>query len=158
MIAKALDLRSSSKRICTVRQTRLRTLAMLHKLVTSLAWAFLVFVVFATLSPAAFRPVLTANETAPIVIIERVGAFGLLGFLFTISYPKRRAFVCTIVFGSAVWLELLQLVALARHARVIDAVEKLIGGGLGVIAAVCLISFIAAREVSDMPLAVNHSC
>jgi hypothetical protein len=39
------------------------------------------------------------------------------------------------VSGSAVLLELLQYIAPDRHARVSDAIEKLVGGGVGMIAA-----------------------
>jgi len=48
-------------------------------------------------------------ETPPIVVIERVGAFALLGFLFAIAYPEDRSFVIAVVFGSAVLLELLNV-------------------------------------------------
>ena len=60
-----------------------------------------------------------------------------------IGYPERRIFVCVIVFGSAVLLEALQFGALARHARIIDAAEKLLGGALGMIAGLCLIWIIS---------------
>jgi VanZ family protein len=108
---------------------------MLHNFSATLAWACLAFIVYATCSPPALRPGLSKNETAAIVVIERMGAFALLGFLFSIGYPEDRSFVIAIVFGSAVSLELLQYIAPGRHARVIDAIEKLVGGAAGVIAA-----------------------
>ena len=74
------------------------------------------------------------SETALIVILEHVGAFAVIGFLFSVTYT-RTTLVCLLVLGSAVILELLQLVVPDRDARVIDAVEKLIGGGVGIIAA-----------------------
>jgi hypothetical protein len=46
------------------------------------AWGYLIFIAYATLSPAHLRPELTASEPSPIVIIEHVGAFGLLGLNF----------------------------------------------------------------------------
>jgi VanZ family protein len=113
---------------------------MLHKLIVVLAWACLAFIVFATLSPLALRPRLSADETALIVIVERVGAFALLGLLFSISYSGR-PFVIAIVFGSAILLELLQLIVAGRDAGVIDVIEKLVGGTLGVVAAAWLSSF-----------------
>jgi VanZ family protein len=73
-------------------------------------------------------------EPALIVIFEHVGAFAVMGFLFSLTY-SRTTLVCLLVLGTAVILELFQLVVPDRDARVIDAVEKLIGGGLGIIAA-----------------------
>jgi VanZ family protein len=107
---------------------------MFHKLVSVTAWACLVFVAFATLSPAYLRPRLMETEPALIVILEHFGAFAVMGFLFSVAY-SRTTLVCLLVLGSAIILELLQLVAPDRDARVIDAVEKLIGGGVGIIAA-----------------------
>jgi VanZ family protein len=106
---------------------------MLHKLVSMTAWACLLFVASATLSPAYLRPRLTETEPTLIVIFEHVGAFAVMGFLFSEAY-SRTTLVCLVVLGSAVILELLQLVVSDRDARVIDAVEKLVGGGVGIIA------------------------
>jgi VanZ family protein len=107
---------------------------MLHKFVSMIAWSYLLFVASATLSPVYLRPRLLENEPALVVILEHVGAFAVMGFLFSLSYSRTKL-VCFLVLGSAVILELLQLVVPDRDARVIDAVEKLIGGGLGIIAA-----------------------
>ena len=107
---------------------------MLRKLAPTTAWACLLFVASVTLSPVYLRPRLMESETALIVILEHVGAFAVIGFLFSVTYT-RTTLVCLLVLGSAVILELLQLVVPDRDARVIDAVEKLIGGGVGIIAA-----------------------
>jgi VanZ family protein len=107
---------------------------MFHKLVSVSAWACLLFVAFATLSPAYLRPRLMETETALIVVLEHIGAFAVIGFLFSIAY-SRTTFVCILVLGSAVVLELLQLIVPDRDARVIDAAQKLIGAGAGIIAA-----------------------
>lgn len=98
------------------------------------AWACLLFIAFATLSPLHLRPRFLEAEPALIVVMEHVGAFVVIGFLFSAAYT-RTALVCLVVLGSAVTLELLQLVIPDRDARVIDAMEKLIGGGVGIIAA-----------------------
>jgi hypothetical protein len=45
-----------------------------------------------------------------------------------------------IVFGSAILLELAQLLTPDRHARVVDALRKLIGGVLGIAFARLIIS------------------
>ena len=106
-----------------------------RSLVTAAAWGFLVFIAFATLSPLYLRPRLTGAEPYVIVLFERFGAYAVLGLLFAISYPRRYALVFVIVFGSAILLEFLQIAIPDRDARVVDAVEKLAGGALGIIAA-----------------------
>jgi VanZ family protein len=115
---------------------------MFHKkLAPMTAWACLLFVASATLSPIYLRPRLMETETAMIVALEHVGAFAVMGFLFSVTYT-RTTLVCLVVLGSAVILELLQLVVPDRDARVVDVVEKLIGGGVGIIVAKIICSFI----------------
>ncbi len=114
---------------------------MLQKSSAILAWVCLAIVVYATFSPPGFRPGLATNETPLTVTIERVGAFVLLGLLFSIGYPKNRSFVVAIVLGSAVLLELLQYITPGRHPRLIDSAEKLVGGGIGIIVASLLSLF-----------------
>lgn len=108
---------------------------MTTKFISAAAWAFLGFIIFATLSPLDLRPSLTATEPTIIVLCERSGAFAMLGILFFISYPKRTAFVWIVVLGSAIALELAQIVIADRDARVVDAIEKLFGGTVGILAA-----------------------
>jgi VanZ family protein len=87
---------------------------------------------------------LTTTEPPLVVIIERFCAYGLLGLLFCMAYPRRIALVCVLVFGSAVILELLQIIIPDRDARVIDAVEKLAGGAVGIVSSRAFLS-IAGR-------------
>jgi VanZ family protein len=105
---------------------------MFKKLTTVAAWACLIFIIYATLSHAGWRPRLTTTEPAVVVVVERFGAYGLLGLLFCLAYPRRIALVCVLAFGSAVGLELLQIAIPDRDAGVIDAVEKLAGGVAGI--------------------------
>ena len=105
---------------------------MRYRLIAVAAWACLAFIVFATLSPLDLRPTLTMREPKIIVIFEHLAAFALLGVLFFISYPERAAFVCVVVFGAAILLELAQIVIPDRDARILDAIEKLAGGGFGI--------------------------
>lgn len=105
-----------------------------HKLVSVAAWTCLLFIASATLSPLYLRPRLTQAEPVLIVFLERFAAFAVIGFLFSVTYT-RTTLVCLLVLGSAVALELLQLVVPDRDARVLDALEKLIGGGIGIIIA-----------------------
>jgi VanZ family protein len=119
-----------------------------HKLASVAAWAWLAFIGFATLSPAHLRPELTATEPAAIVMLEHVGAFAVLGILFSVGYPRRSALVLMIVFGSAVLLEFAQIAIPGRDARLVDAAEKLAGGGFGV--ATCyLASLVGLRRKSS---------
>jgi hypothetical protein len=106
---------------------------MFKKLTAVAAWTCLIFIIYATLSHAGGRPRLTTTEPAVVVIVERFGAYGLLGLLFCSAYPSRIALVYVLVFGSAVVLEILQIVIPDRDARVIDAVEKLAGGAAGIV-------------------------
>jgi hypothetical protein len=60
---------------------------MLHKLVSVMARACLLFVAAATLSPPYLRPRLTENEATLSVLLEHVGAFAVIGFLCSL-YPN----------------------------------------------------------------------
>lgn len=102
--------------------------AVLQKCVTIVAWMCLAYIAYATLSPLAARPTLMASSG-----LEHVAAFALLGGLFYLAYPKHLFFGLAIVLGSAVVLEFAQLLTPDRHGTVIDALQKLAGGGLGVI-------------------------
>jgi hypothetical protein len=103
---------------------------MLRKLVIAAAWSCLAFIIYATLSPIDARPVIAGGY---FTILERFGAYVVLGFLFHLAYPRHLTFVCIMVFGSAVVLELLQNLAPDRDPRLLDAVEKLLGGTVGLV-------------------------
>jgi VanZ family protein len=79
------------------------------------------------------------------VLCERFGAFALLGLLFSVSYPRRYGLVFGIVFGTAIALEFLQILIPDRHARILDAIEKLAGGGAGILSARWLLFVTPAR-------------
>ena len=64
-----------------------------------------------------------------------------MGFLFCLAYPRRLLFICCLVLGSAILLELLQLIIPDRDARVIDATEKFLGGAAGILVARALTAF-----------------
>ena len=104
-----------------------------QKILSITAWAVLAFIAFASLSPLDLRPQLTKTESALVVMIEHVGAFGVLGILFFVSYPDRPRVVCLVVFGSAIALELAEILLPDRHARLVDALEKIVGGGAGIL-------------------------
>ena len=101
---------------------------MLRYLLAIAAWACLAFIAYATLSPIQARPVVAA------AVIEHLGAFAVMGGLFCLAYPRHIILVCVIVLGSALLLEYAQTLTPDRHGTVLDALEKVIGGGLGVCA------------------------
>src|SRR4051794_9902975 len=59
-------------------------------------------------------------------VLERLGAYAVLGLLFYLAYPRQVGHVCLLVFGSAVFLEILQIFVPDvpdRDARVVDALQ-----------------------------------
>ncbi|GAC1413030.1 MAG: hypothetical protein NVSMB6_14940 [Burkholderiaceae bacterium] len=100
------------------------------------AWALLAFIVYATISPIQNRPTISRSAD-----LEHLLAFAVLGGLFCLAYPRRIVLVSFIVLGSAITLELLQLVTPDRHARILDAIEKMAGGAVGVVIAHAVLSF-----------------
>ena len=89
----------------------------------------LAFIAYATISPIQARPTLLASAN-----VERLGAFAVLGALFCLAYPRHMILVALIVLGSAVLLELAQLLTPDRHGRIQDAIVKMTGGAFGVAA------------------------
>ena len=118
---------------------------MLRKSIVIASWAFLIFIVYATLTSIETRPELVPFYKWFFTTVERFGAYALLGLLFYLAYPRKIAFVCLLVFGSAVILELLQLLIPDRHARVLDALEKMAGGAAGILAARAVLILITIR-------------
>jgi VanZ like family len=110
------------------------------------ACACLAFIVFATLSHLHSRPLLISESERPIIVMfERFSAFAVLGFLASVSNPKRTALVCAIVFGSAIVLEFAQIFIPDRDARISDLIEKLAGGSVGIFAARWLVFRLQAK-------------
>lgn len=99
---------------------------MLRKVVLFIAWATLLLIVFATLSPIGLRPHFAG------VSVERFGAFAIVGLLFGLAYPTRLGLVLACVGGAAVGLEVLQHLTPDRHGEVRDAMVKLAGSIAGV--------------------------
>ncbi|TAI67840.1 VanZ family protein [Bradyrhizobium sp. Leo170] len=97
-----------------------------QKLVAVVAWALLCFLAYASVSPIGARPTLPASTS-----LEHIAAFATVGFLFHLAYPRHVMFVWFVVIGSAALFELMQLVTIDRHARLVDAFEKMAGGSVG---------------------------
>jgi VanZ family protein len=106
---------------------------MTNRLIAAAAWACFAFIVFATLSPIEARPVIAGGL---FTAVERFGAYAVFGFLLYLAYPRHLTFVCIVVLGSAVTLELLQSLLPDRHPRTLDAIEKLLGGVAGITSAI----------------------
>ena len=109
---------------------------MFHKLTTVAAWALLAFIAYATISPIQDRPKLPTSSS-----FEHLAAFAVLGTLFCLAYPRHIALVCLIVLGSAVLLEFAQLLTPDRHGRIQDAIIKMTGGALGIVAGRAMLYF-----------------
>jgi VanZ family protein len=107
-----------------------------HKLITIVAWLLLAFIAYATISPIQARPNLFASAN-----FERFAAFTVLGLLFCLAYPRHMVNVCLIVIGSAVLLEFAQLLTSSRHGRIHDAIIKMTGAGLGILAGRAMLYF-----------------
>jgi VanZ family protein len=103
---------------------------MLHRFFVVAAWACLSFIAYATLSPIADRPTVVSSAS-----FEHFAAFAVLGALFCLAHPRRWAFVFAIVFGSAILLELAQLLTPDRHGHLTDALQKVAGGTFGILVA-----------------------
>jgi VanZ family protein len=81
------------------------------------------------------------------VAAEHFGAFALFGALCFLAYPKRILMICLIVFGSAIILELMQTLTPDRHGTLLDALEKIAGGGCGIFIAKTMFMFWQRRPV-----------
>jgi uncharacterized membrane protein YoaK (UPF0700 family) len=114
---------------------------MIHRILVIAAWAVLIFIVHASISPIADRPHLPGST-----ILQHLAAFGALGVLFCLAYPRHTPLVCLIVLGSALALELMQVLTPDRHGRVRDAIEKLSGGAAGILVGRALLHFEQARR------------
>jgi hypothetical protein len=90
------------------------------------SWLAFALIVLVTLSPIQDRPVFAGPQ------FEHFAAFAVLGTAFGLAYPNRPLFVVAVVLGSAVGLEVLQLLTPDRHGQVLDATIKALGGICGI--------------------------
>ena len=106
-------------------------------------WILLGLTCFSTFAPVGLRP-----RTGH-VILERSAAFFALGGSLAFGYPRRPIATALAVIAIAVGSEALQLFVPSRDARVVDAVEKALGGLAGVTAATLVASGFLRRRVRD---------
>jgi VanZ family protein len=90
------------------------------------AWLLAVAVTFATLGPPRFRPHSDLGQDG-----EHALAFVLLGLAFGFAYTRNRLLTCVISLVMIGIIEILQLWAPGRHARledfVVDALAACVG-------------------------------
>ena len=111
------------------------------RLIIAAAWAAILIIAYATLTKVGFvyaiyfklAPLLRQPAMQTYAHFEHIIAFALLGGLFTFAYPKRPFLVCCIVFGGAALLEFAQMLTPDRHGTLIDALEKVAGGAVGIL-------------------------
>lgn len=97
---------------------------MLRTVARTLAWLTLLGILAATISPIDVRPHLTQNP-----MIERAGAFFLLGLLSCLGY--RWSLALALVLLASIGFEAAQLLTVDRHAEIGDALAKAAGGVAG---------------------------
>jgi apolipoprotein N-acyltransferase len=114
---------------------------MFQKLIIIVAWTILGFIACASISPIQYRP------TSPMPFsVERLVAFAVLGSLFCVAYPRYMLFACLIVVGSAVLLEVVQLLTPDRDGRIQDLIEKMAGGAVGIVIGRAILSLARANR------------
>ena len=101
------------------------------------------FIAYATLSPLNEGQEFV--DTGLFSHLDHYLAFAIVSGLLSLAYPRQTFLVCILVFGSAVLLELAQMLTPDRHARVIDAARKIIGGTIGIAFARLAISLYSRR-------------
>jgi VanZ like family len=98
----------------------------MNTVVRIIAWLLAAAVTFATLGPAQFRPHSGLGQDG-----EHMFAFILVGLAFAVAYPRHRPIAAVTSVVMIGILELLQLVAPGRHARledfIVDALAALAG-------------------------------
>jgi VanZ family protein len=98
------------------------------------AWAWVAFIVYATLVPLAMRPTLGlvgANY-------ERFTGYVVVSMLVLLAYPRHPIKVGFFVVTAAVILEIAQLAIPDRDAQVSDAIIKSAGALVGILIAFCI--------------------
>jgi hypothetical protein len=91
-----------------------------------LAWLLLLGLIVVTIGPISLRPI-TPLPTQ----LERALALLVIGFVFALAYPRHIVIIATLVLGTTVLLEFLQVLEPSRHGRFVDAAVKLLGGAVG---------------------------
>ena len=129
----------------------------ISKLITAAAWISIAVIAYATLTRVGFvysiyfrlSPILMWPEMRNYAHFEHVICFLLVGVLFGFAYPRRTVLVCCIIFGAAIFLEILQTLTPDRHGTLIDALEKMAGGAAGIFLARGVLQFAGRYQISQ---------
>jgi VanZ family protein len=101
------------------------------------AWAALASVVALTFVPPALRPVSYLPHAW-----EHFAAFSALGAVFAFGYPRQRLAVILAAVPVTAVLEVVQLFAPGRHARLSDFVVNTLGACIGL----AMVGWMAPQE------------
>jgi hypothetical protein len=108
------------------------------KLLRITAWLAFALIVFVTLAPLQFRPVVGHHAQ-----LERFAAFAMVGLFFGLAYPRRLILDWSFLIAAAGLLEGLQGLTGDRHGHLRDAVAKALGGTFGIGAALLILAVMA---------------
>jgi hypothetical protein len=129
---------------CLTMQTR-----HVIRLVQFAAWASIAVIAYFTLARVGvmysiyfkLSPYLMRPHMHTYAHFEHVIVFAMFGAIFGFAYPRHVLLVCSVVFGTAVALELLQTVTPDRHGTLMDALDKIAGGAFGILFAKTALNF-----------------
>jgi VanZ family protein len=105
------------------------------------AWLLAVAVAFATLGPASLRPHSDFGQNG-----EHAFAFLLVGIAFALAYKRNRPLTAAITIALIGVLEILQLWAPGRHARLGDFVVDALAASAGLLLVTGVEWFLARRS------------
>ena len=97
------------------------------------AWLLAAAVTFATLGPPRFRPQSNLGQDG-----EHALAFVLIGIAFGLAYSRHRLMTLAIAIVGIGGIEILQLWAPGRHARLEDFIVNALGACIGIAIAAAL--------------------
>ena len=131
------------------------------RLTIAAAWIAIIVIAYATLTHVGFvyaiyfklAPILMRPDMRMYAHFEHIIAFAVIGALFSFAYPRRILLVCCIVVGGAAVLEVLQTFTPDRHGTLVDAFEKMAGGGAGIMLARGIARLVSGRRAvsSNVP-------
>ncbi|WP_460452447.1 VanZ family protein [Alsobacter sp. SYSU BS001988] len=98
-----------------------------------LAWLLALAIVVVTVCPIGFRP-----STGLPADLERFAAFGLVGLMFGLAYPRHRLVTLAAFVVGAAGLEVAQNFSATRHGRIEDFEIKALAGALGALSSMAL--------------------
>jgi VanZ family protein len=97
----------------------------MRRLCRTAAFGLALYIVFVTLGPLSARPQTGHPQT------ERFAGYFVLGAVFSVAYPRHRAWIALGVVVGSIALELGQLTVPGRDAGLPDVIAKAFGGITG---------------------------